>query len=302
MLMREAVAFTSEGATIRGWLYRPDGVPPPVVVMAHGFSATIPMTAEQYAETFRRAGFAVLLYDHRNFGISDGEPRYQIDPVLQVRGYIDAVDYAGTLPDVDRERIAIWGDSLSGAEVIVAGAIDPRVKAVVAQVPACGANRAPDDPDGTLFRAMRDRVLQGGFDPASASVRGPLPVVSSDQIGTPSLLTPLTAYRWFIEYGGRHGTLWANRATRVDPSAYGPYHAGLAAPHLRAPLLVLLSPDDEMPGAIPAVTRGVFDAVTAPKALVEISGGHFGLVHCPSDEFTFAASTQLDFLRECMMS
>jgi pimeloyl-ACP methyl ester carboxylesterase len=300
--MHEAVEFTSEEATVRGWLYRPRGVMrPPVVVMAHGFSATMRMTADRYAEVFHDGGFAVLLYDHRNFGISDGEPRYQIDAPLQVRGYTDAIDYASTLPDVDTERIAIWGDSLSAAEAMVAGAINPRVKAVVAQVPACGASAPPDDPDGALFRAMRDRILLGGFHPPAASVSGPLPVVSFDQMGTPSLLTPLTAYRWFIEYGGRHGTLWANRATRVDPSAYGPYHAGLAAPHLRAPLLVLLSPDDEMPGAAPAVTRRVFDAVPAPKKLVEISGGHFGLVHCPSEEFTLASSAQLEFLREWLI-
>jgi pimeloyl-ACP methyl ester carboxylesterase len=295
----EQVEFTSEGATLRGRLYRPPGVKqPPLVVMAHGFSATIVMTADRYAEAFHTGGFAVLLYDHRNFGASDGDPRYQIDAAQQVLGYLDAIEFATKLPDVDADRIAIWGDSLSGAEVIVAAAIDPRVKAVVAQVPACSAEPAPADPDGELFRAMRDRIVQGGFDPSAEAVRGPLPVVSFDQMGTPSLLTPLTAYRWFIEYGGRHNTGWVNRATRVDPTAYGPYHAGLAAPHLNAALLVLLSPDDEMPGAAPSVTRAAFDAVPGAKKLVEIDGGHFGLVYVPSDEFSHASSAQVAFLRE----
>lgn len=57
------------------------------MIMAHGFSATINgMTADRYAEVFHNTGFAVLLYDHRNFGISDGDPRQQINPWIQARG------------------------------------------------------------------------------------------------------------------------------------------------------------------------------------------------------------------------
>ena len=48
--------------------------------MAYGFSATITgMVADNYAEAFYDAGFAVLLYAHRNFGISGGEPRQEIN-------------------------------------------------------------------------------------------------------------------------------------------------------------------------------------------------------------------------------
>ena len=48
--------------------------------MAHGFTTTINgMTADKYAERFREAHFAVLLYNHRSFGTSDGEPRQEIN-------------------------------------------------------------------------------------------------------------------------------------------------------------------------------------------------------------------------------
>jgi uncharacterized protein len=62
---------------------------------------------------------------------------------------------------------------------------------------------------------------------------GPLPVVSADQIGAPSLPKPIQAYRWFIDYGGRHGTLWENRAIRVIPPTVVPFSAYLAAPFVR---------------------------------------------------------------------
>ena len=79
--MFESVVFESEGAQLKGRLYRPDGRrPAPVVVMAHGFSATITMTTDRYAEVFQHAGLAVLLYDHRNFGGSGGQPRHDVNP------------------------------------------------------------------------------------------------------------------------------------------------------------------------------------------------------------------------------
>lgn len=54
---RVAVEFESEGAVIRGFLYKAvKGNPPfPMVVMAHGTSATIPMVADRYAEVFAEA-------------------------------------------------------------------------------------------------------------------------------------------------------------------------------------------------------------------------------------------------------
>ena len=37
------------------------------------------MVADRYAEVLYSVGFAILLYDHRNFGMSGGEPRQQIN-------------------------------------------------------------------------------------------------------------------------------------------------------------------------------------------------------------------------------
>src|SRR5680860_1208940 len=101
--MIKEVEFPSEGAMLRGLLFLPESQTkrPPLVIMAHGTSATVYMVADKYAEAFSRAGLAVLLYDHRNFGRSEGEPRQGTNPWIQCRGYRDAVKLVERLNGVD---------------------------------------------------------------------------------------------------------------------------------------------------------------------------------------------------------
>lgn len=136
--MRKDIEFKAEdGITLRGWHYLPDGgsAKYPTIVMAHGFSAVKEMYLDRFAEAFVEAGLASVVFDNRNFGASDGEPRQEIDPWAQIRDYRDAITHAAELPDTDADRIGIWGSSYSGAHVLVVGAIDRRVKCVVSQVP-----------------------------------------------------------------------------------------------------------------------------------------------------------------------
>ena len=158
--MRRDVTFPSEGAVLSGWFYVPDSAPPwPLVIMAHGFSATRQMVADRYAEVLHAAGLAVLLYDHRGFGASGGEPRQQINPWIQARGYRDAMSYASDLDGVDPSRVALWGDSLSGGVALAVAGVDARVAALAIQVPAIGAELPPADPDSSLYRAFRETLL-----------------------------------------------------------------------------------------------------------------------------------------------
>jgi fermentation-respiration switch protein FrsA (DUF1100 family) len=299
MANERVVEFPSDGATLRGRLFLPNAAEgrPPVVVMTHGFSATIDgMVADRYAEVFREAGIAALLYDHLGFGRSDGEPRLQINAWRQSRGYVHAIDYLQSLPEVDPTRVAVWGDSLSSGEALLVAAVDERVRAIVAQVPAFGDDSPPDDPDDSLFARMREILLHGEFGATPEATIGPLPVVSADQVETPSLLTPITAFRWFVEFGGRDGTNWQNRATWVDPGSIGPYHPALAAAHVSVPAHFAIAPDDEMPGASPAVAHTAYESLAGPKELLEIEGGHFGLLHHPGALFDRVSRAQRDFL------
>lgn len=290
--------FQSQGANLRGRLYKPENgsEPLPVVIMAHGFSATIGMVTDHYAEEISKAGYAVLLYDHRNFGISDGEPRQEINKWLQMRGYQDAINFITDLKGIDANRIALWGDSLSAGQVLALGAIDSRIKVIVGQVPACNDKSAPADEDGKLFTAMVEFFKDGDIAGKPEITNGPLPVVSTDQKGTPSLLKPLTAFRWFIEYGGRHNTGWKNLATYVNPNAIVLFHPGLCAKHIKASVFLLIAKDDEVTSAI--VAKEVYDLIPGRKEYMEVEGGHFGLLYYPGEVFNKAVSAQCDFLKK----
>jgi pimeloyl-ACP methyl ester carboxylesterase len=285
------------GASLRGWLFRPPAAHAPVVVMAHGFSATRSMTTDKYAEAFCSKGFAVLLYDHRGFGASGGEPRVETNPWTQTRGYIDAVEFISSADGIDPDRIAIWGDSLSGGVACVAAAIDPRIRAVVVQVPAFGEKLPPPDSEGKRFEILRKTALSRDVLNYGRPTLGPVPVVSADQVRQPSALKPLSAFHWFIEYGGRVGSGWVNDVTVALGETPIPWQPGLCGPHIDVPVLMIVSPEDEMMRANPSVARAVFESLKGPKEWHAIAGGHFGLLYHPSEIFDEAQEVQVSFLR-----
>ncbi len=101
--------FVSEGDTVRGWFFTPgDGKAlHPAIVMAGGWCYVKELVQPHYAQFFVDAGFAVLLFDYRNFGASDGVRRQHIDPKLQIEDYRNAISYLETRKDVDLFRIGV---------------------------------------------------------------------------------------------------------------------------------------------------------------------------------------------------
>ncbi|MDT7609189.1 MAG: uncharacterized protein QOG96_3692 [Pseudonocardiales bacterium] len=202
-MARRDIEFNAEGVTLRGWFYPAEGATgtAPTIVMAHGYSAVKEMYLDRYAEHFAAGGLNALVFDNRNFGASDGEPRQEIDPWAQVRDYRHAITYATTLPETDGNRIGVWGSSYSGGHVLVVAAIDRRVKAVVSQVPLVSGHdnlRAlvrADFLDG--FREMfdADRLARFQGDPPAM-----VPVVAEDPLAPSALPTP-DSWQWFTETG-----------------------------------------------------------------------------------------------------
>jgi dienelactone hydrolase len=135
-LKRVDVSFLSRGAKCAAWLYLPDGVAnPPIVVMAHGFGADKVLRLPAFAEKFVEHGLAALVFDYRNFGDSEGEPRNLISPKRHLEDWKAAIEFARTLSGINPQKIALWGTSFSGGHVLATAAAVPGISAVVAQVP-----------------------------------------------------------------------------------------------------------------------------------------------------------------------
>jgi pimeloyl-ACP methyl ester carboxylesterase len=136
-MMKRNIEFSSKGVTCRGWLITPDkgNGPFPTLIMAGGWCYTKEIVMPDYADFFTREGVACLLFDYRNFGESDGMPRQHLDPWMQIADYRNAISFAETLQEVDANRIGIWGISYSGGHVLIAGALDSRVRCIVSNIP-----------------------------------------------------------------------------------------------------------------------------------------------------------------------
>ncbi len=274
--MRTDIEFNAEGTTLRGWLYTPDGArgPVPTIVMAHGFSAVKEMYLDAYAEAFVSAGLAALVFDNRNFGASDGEPRQEIDPWAQVRDYRHAITYALTRPEVDRDRIGVWGSSYSGGHVLVVGAIDRRVKCVVSQVPLTSGYRnilrlvradfiAPT-------RAMFDADREARFNGQPPMM---VPVVAEDPMATSALPTA-DSYQWFTDTGKSRALSWRNEVTLRTLEMLTEYEPGSYVERVSpTPLLMLIAAGDHL--AVADEAFATYNRAREPKQIVVLAGGHF---------------------------
>ncbi|HEX3048277.1 MAG TPA: alpha/beta fold hydrolase, partial [Bacillota bacterium] len=105
----------------------------PAVLLCHGFAGIKDFLLPAYAEAFAAAGFAALTFDYRGFGASEGE-RGRLNPTEQIIDIRNAITFLQTLPEVDPERIGLWGSSFGGANIIGTAAIDHRPRCLVAQL------------------------------------------------------------------------------------------------------------------------------------------------------------------------
>ena len=275
-MTRRDIEFDAEGTTLRGWFYPAEGASStaPVIVMAHGLSAVKEMYLDKYAEAFSQAGLGALVFDNRNFGASDGEPRQEIDPVQQVRDYRHAITYAISLPEVDRNRVGVWGSSYSGGHALVLGAIDQRVKAVVSQVPLVSGyenirSLVRSDLIGG-FRDMFDADREARFRGESPQT---VPAVSEDPAG-PAAMPTADSYQWFTETHELRAPSWRNEITLRSVEMLREYEPDSYVHRIApTPLLVLVAEDDVLTPT--ELTLATYQKAREPKKLVILPGGHF---------------------------
>ena len=274
MVQRENVEFAAEGDVIlRGWLFVPDGPGPhPAVTMAHGFAGVKEHGLDRFAREFVAAGFVVLVHDHRGFGASDGSPRYDVDPWVQIADWRRAISFLESQPFVDPARIGLWGSSYAGGHAIVLGATDRRLRAVVAQVPTISGyqqslRRVPPDQVPALEAAFADDERQQfhGAPPATQAV------VSSDP-AVPAAYRSADAVAFYTQPVPKG--VWENVVTLRSTRAARMYEPGNWVARVSpTPLLMIVGLHDTI--TLADLALGAYEAALQPKQLVTIDGGHF---------------------------
>jgi neutral ceramidase len=92
-----------------------------------------------YAVELARRGYVVLAPDYPSFGEQEAydfhSDPYASGTMAAIVNHLRGVDLLAARPDVDPDRIGAIGHSLGGHNAIFAGALDPRLKAVVS---SCG--------------------------------------------------------------------------------------------------------------------------------------------------------------------
>jgi fermentation-respiration switch protein FrsA (DUF1100 family) len=273
----EPVEFKAGGTTLRGDVRRPAnsaGKLCPAVVLTHGLSG-VKEFCEPYASALTAAGFITLSYDHFGFGASDGEPRLEIDCWRQAWDQLDAVTFIRGLDGVDPERVGLWGTSLSGGHAIVGGALDKRLKAVVAQVPAMsgwGSMRRLVRPDllaGLRAKFDADRVARmAGAEPAL------VPVGSADPTGDAVLPSKGT---WdYLQFAQETAPEWRNEVTLRSVENLFCYEPAAFIDRIGpTPLLMVLASEDE---DCPTDEQlAAYNKALEPKKVVIVDGDHYSV-------------------------
>jgi hypothetical protein len=197
----EPATIISEGARLHAERFGPRGngdARYPTLILSHGWGGNAAMLRAD-AIYFARAGFYVVTFDYRGWGASEGrvilvdpaprdrkqttftalvrEVREVVDPLDQATDLINVLHWVQGEPRCDRERIGLWGTSYSGGHVVYAAAMDARVKALVAQVPALDSRFVVEDPrqrELTYQEATRRARGELGYPPPGARVIGNL--------------------------------------------------------------------------------------------------------------------------------
>ncbi|MFG2731553.1 alpha/beta hydrolase [Streptomyces canus] len=288
MTERVDVEFTADGGvTLRAWLYLPDAEGlRPAITMAHGYGGTREMGLDRFARKFADAGFVVLIHDHRSFGASDGEPRNDADPWRQIADWRRAISFLEARPEVDADRIGVWGTSFAGGHAIVLGATEVRVKCVVTQVPTISGfeqwqRKVPPEriPAFELAHADDERAQAAGGEPQYQTSIG-------DDPADPALFSSPDALRFYRDlvppgHWNNTVTMRSNRASRLyEPGAW----VARVSPK---PLMMIVETGETV---VPAdIQLAAFERALSPKELVLLPGGHFDAYKVHFDESSGAA-------------
>ena len=284
--MRPVTIF-SDGTRMAGDLYLPKGLKAedklPAIVLCAGTGGTKGGTQARLAPLIAEKGYVVLAFDYRGWGLSESqlmavEPqpkpdeknemtlkvkalRWQMNYTDQTEDIRAAISFVAGEPNVDKERMGLWGSSYGGGLVTWVAGNDPRVKCVAAQVPGMGGGRPA--------------AVKYGYDLAAKQARGETEPVP-------------------IETGKMGGKMATYENMRVNPVKNIGFSALDAAAKITAPAIFILAENEELSSnaTVEAVHKSLLDRGVPAKLHVIKGITHYGVY---GDGFEEATKLELEW-------
>jgi uncharacterized protein len=285
-LSRKELTFASGHDTCAAWFYpaAADEGARPIIVMAHGLTGTRRDRLGAFAERFAAAGIAAFVFDYRGFGDSTGEPDL-FEPSLQLEDWRAAIVFSRSLPDIDAGRVATFGSSLGGGNALAAAAEDPKVAAVISQVPYLDRDSQTYSKPQHVVEEMKAAAAEGRY---LAAVGQPHEAAFISAPGAE------VGWRRVVAIGDE--SRWRNRVSAswlLGP----PYSPIQHAASLHCPWLVCVAADDQVAKPGPAIEA----ARQAPKGELRIYPGidHFDIYDGPPHEAVVA--DEIEFLHRHLL-
>jgi len=272
---RRDVEFrTDDGTVLRGWFWPAqgrNGQPAPAIVMAHGVSGVRDLWMQRYGSAFAKAGFNALYYDPRGFGASDGRVRQEIVPAQLVDDVRDAISFLVTLPEVDPDKVGLWGSSYGGGVMTQTASLDSRVRCVAVQVPFVSGSAVRAHVPAAEWQGLSQWFTADRQARAAGAPPQTLKVIAPDK-SQPCILGTAEAWTWGNETA-RHSPGWKNEVTVRSLEltfTFDPIHL---MDRITAPYLCIAATRDDL---IPYdLVRAAFERAGGPKELLTLEMGHF---------------------------
>jgi dipeptidyl aminopeptidase/acylaminoacyl peptidase len=277
-MTRQSISFYSEGVKLDGDLFLPDGAGPADrragIVLCHGYTGVKDLYLPDNAEYLRRAGYAVLIFDYKGWGKSEGA-RTRLAPFSRVADSHAALDFLAAQEAVDEERLGLYGTSYGGATVIWTAAMDTRVRCTVSVVGVGQGElwmrsvRRPDEWFDLLQRSAADRTRR--------ALTGESEIVDRDDVLLPD----------------RASAALSAEARKANPAAINElpleyvdetlrFHAEWVVDKIAPrPLLLITTDDDRL--VPPEQSERLYARAGEPKKLVTLKGyGHYDVYAEPA--------------------
>lgn len=276
----EKVSYPNRyGITIAADMYTPKDMDAskkyPALVVGTPYGGVKEQGAGIYAQTMAERGFVAIAFDESFNGESGGEPRHISSPEIFSEDFSAGVDFLGTRPFVDRDRIGAIGICGSGGFALKAAQADQRIKAVatasmydMTRVIRNGWEDSMTDEERTKMLEDLGQQRWKDFENGSPMLPEGFPVEATDSI--PEGLDPISSEFWeyYAMARGHH------------PRSHGPFTATSNMAFANFPLMNYV--DTISPRPILFIigekahsryfTEDAYELAKEPKELLIISG------------------------------